>query len=84
MSDAIKPTQRKDFAGKSTQEVLDILKEEGSELTEEQLEMAAGGSEWDDVGFVRCEECLHYVTVHRPDTRAICENCGNTIIIQWP
>ena len=37
MSDVTKLTQREDFAGKSSQEVLEILKGEGSELTDEQL-----------------------------------------------
>ena len=84
MGDAIKPTQRKDFAGKSTQEVFEILKEEGTELTEEQLEAVAGGSGWEDYGYFFCEKCNHLVEVRKPKTQATCENCGYTFEIQWP
>lgn len=57
MCDPINATQRKDFVGKSPDEVLEILKGEGTELTEEQLDMVAGGDEWTDVGYVFCPNC---------------------------
>ena len=47
---AIPLPQRKDFAGKSPQEVLDTLKGDGFELTEEQLEMVSGGGLFDENG----------------------------------
>ena len=84
MSDAITPIQRKDLAGKSTQEVLDILREEGTELTEEQLEMVAGGSGWEDYAYFFCKNCNYLVEVRKPNTKATCDNCGNTFEIQWP
>ena len=82
MSDAIKPTQHKDFAGKSTQEMFDFLKEEGAELTEEQLEMVSGGDAWEDTGFCFCPKCDNLCTVVYPDTTAYCK-CGHSFPVQW-
>ena len=82
MSDVTKLTQREDFADKSPQEVLEILKEEGSELTDEQLEQVSGGDNWDDIGYCLCPKCDGLVAVVRPNTTAYCR-CGYSFQVQW-
>jgi DNA-directed RNA polymerase subunit M/transcription elongation factor TFIIS len=46
--------------------------------------MVAGGSGWEDYAYFFCKNCNHLVEVRKPNTKATCENCGNTFEIQWP
>ena len=86
MSDVIKSMQRKDLSGKSPREVLEILQEEGTELTDEQLEMVSGGGYFEDngIGIVWCDKCPAFTFAYWPATEVTCGNCGNTIQVPWP
>lgn len=86
MSDELRLIRCEDLAGKSKQEVLEILQEEGVELTEEQLEMISGGGTFEDngVGIAWCDKCPAFTFAYWPATEVTCPNCGNTIIVPWP
>lgn len=92
MGDIIRTSQREDLAGKTPEEAYAILKEEGVELTDKQLEMVAGGNDWidpvldiaKDVGHVDCPKCGQLNLVVRPKTEITCTKCGYTFTADWP
>ena len=64
---------RKDM---TPEEMLAAAKEEGYELSEEELEMIAAGGEWRNEG---CPRCGHTGTMYNPGTGVSrCGKCGLT------
>ena len=69
-------------ACKNTEEMLAIAKEEGVELTDEQLEAVSGGCGGGDSNPVKCPQCgsidLTYYPMRGPlGGKHCCNNCGN-------
>ena len=56
----------------SPEEVLELAKKEGYELSDDEIEQIVGGSAWDHA---RCPFCGSYWRLHRVN-RAQCLNCG--------
>ena len=54
------------------EDVLELAKQEGYELSDEEIEQIAGGSGWEHG---RCPICGSYCRLHRA-TGAKCLNCG--------
>ena len=58
------------------EQILEAAKEEGYELTDEELESIAGGGEWTNE---RCPTCGHTGTMYCPGTGVSrCGKCGST------
>lgn len=70
-------------ACKNTEEVLSVAKEEGVELTEEQLEAVSGGCS-EDSNPITCPKCgstdVNYYPMrgHPGKGKFYCNNCSNT------
>ena len=79
----IKHSNREDLVGKTPEEAFEILKEEGAELSDEQLEQISGGDAWDDCAVTYCPECGDFNFVMYPQTETTCKSCGVTIYLNW-
>ena len=63
-------------ACKTPEDYLALAKEEGYELTNEELDQVAGGAgEWLEAGFYKCPECGHNVATRPGYVK--CPECGN-------
>ena len=60
------------------EELAKFAKENGIELTDEQMEKVAGGSVWDDTQIkqVTCPRCGKSTTWSGSDTPTVCPHCG--------
>ncbi|MBR4570785.1 MAG: hypothetical protein IKO19_09015 [Candidatus Riflebacteria bacterium] len=55
-------------------DIAEALKEEGRELTDEELEFISGGAGWQNK---ICPRCRHNGTIYNPRTREfMCDKCG--------
>lgn len=60
---------------KDTQEMLEVAKQEGIELTEEQLEAVSGGGCWSSITRT-CPECGEWIDYDCYGNRFHCKECG--------
>lgn len=66
---------------KSTDDVLALAKQEGIELSDEQLEAVSGGCSTDDSGPITCPKCgstdVTYYPMRMRPGKFSCNNCRN-------
>ena len=77
----IPPELREKAADKIGAELVELAKAEGVELTDEQLEVASGGSMWDDTQLheAKCSKCGKTITWTESSSGdpKICPYCGD-------
>ena len=76
------PQIREDLVDLSPLEALEVLKNEGVELSDKDLEAVSGGWE-DDWGLVECSDCHSLTYIAKPKTETTCNGCGKTLRVQW-
>ena len=76
-------------AGKTPKEVLDLAKDEGVELTDEQLDQISGGVDWDVLDTLkkgRCPRCDgNEFILTEVNGRSVCkcQNCGTEVVTEF-
>ena len=70
---------------KDPQELFALAKENGVELTDEQMEQVSGGEDWDMLVTKKCDKCGTEVTVNvKVNSAAQCPTCGNWVRVHFP
>ena len=63
-------------ACKSPEEILELAKDEGYELSDEELESISGGADW-NFDIITCPSCGTKIVLMNYSGTIECEECGN-------
>lgn len=76
----ISPELRERAAGLPADELLELAKNEGIELTDEQMDAIAGGDVWDPDAYYVVYHCNNKIKVPEGSNTVKCPTCGAIVI----